>query len=81
MNTNPFGSQVYNATPTVSSANGISILDIGVSTVSMGLPIDSQFISTNYIARVLSSVNYINNHFTNTNYIKPSVLNTNYVKG
>lgn len=70
MNTTPYNSQIYNATPTISSANGISVLDFGVFLTSMGLPIEAKFEATNYIVQTSSNTNYIKPVFSNTNYIK-----------
>lgn len=71
MNTNAFNAQVYNATPSFSSASGISILNIGTVTATMGVPIQGRFVQTNYVTTVIS----------NTVYIKPAFINTNYIKG
>lgn len=81
MNNATFNSQVYNATPTLSSANGFSVLDIGVITVSMGGLVDSKFRSTNYILKTFTNINYIKSSFTNINYIEPVFSNVNYIKG
>jgi hypothetical protein len=81
MNINSFNSQTYDAAPTFSSANGISILDLGVINVSMGTPINSIFRTTNYIVKTLTNVNYIINRFEVINYIEPIVSNINYIKG
>lgn len=72
MNTNPFNTQVYNATPSISSANGISIVDFGTFTASMGSPVIVKFESTNYIVQTISNVNYVKSSYSATNYVKGS---------
>jgi hypothetical protein len=80
MNTNDFNTDVFNATPTFSSASGLSTpVTFGTFLTSLGLPIELRVVSNNYITTLSSDVNYVKQQLTNINYIKNKSEEIKYV--